>query len=623
MAFDPSSDNPGWLNPGPRGDGPVGASSYPDYWTDPFINPRPTAPNPVASAPAPFSAAQLGAMAWHPPIFLPPNPFSPENIPASVWLTPPPIFLNSPGQFPPAAPPPANDPPIDPSQGLLAGIVKLAASAPMNAPPIDGLLGAIGRLQTANTEALPSILGAIARLPSAAPTSVDNPSGLFSRGPLVPLAGGPLPYPLGSETEPPSRFASGFFSAGARPAVVPMPGMPSVASTGGLPAPESLFPSFAQLQSKFVASDPALDPSSSLPVSPPDGSATPVPPTRSVLFNHSPATWDTGASDRDQANLDQTAQGLGASGLPISKSGAPLAPLPPVLSTAREQALYAAQLLSPNLVDYFTKTLPPSPPFPSTPGKIPSLDNPYALGAAFEAATSLLPEDRIVGPVAGAAEKSAAQAAVQAAKSAAGSPGLPRAAEQIAAGPYGNLGGTLAPDALVRIAAALRAAVDSGSLTREQAAVLLQRANPAGEGAAARLNGPLSAWLPKYDDETTYGVLITNEGNVVPLQSGPPRSFVNYPPSKHVEGKGAIWIRENGSSGGVLYHNNTDGTCGFCNAQLERLLPSNAALDVVPPTNAVPKNAKAMAGPTWYVGDSTMPKPPRPIRQPDLFGARQ
>jgi hypothetical protein len=167
--------------------------------------------------------------------------------------------------------------------------------------------------------------------------------------------------------------------------------------------------------------------------------------------------------------------------------------------------------------------------------------------------------------------------------------------------------------------AALQAAVDAGSLTREQATVLLQRANGVGESGITKLEAPLSTWLPKYDG-TTYGLLITNEGKVVPLQSGPPRSFPTYPPSKHAEGKGAIWIGENGSSGGVLFHNNTGGTCGFCDHQLERLLPSKAVLDVVPPPDAVPKNAKAVATPTWYVGDDTPPNPPPPVQQPDFFG---
>jgi len=172
-----------------------------------------------------------------------------------------------------------------------------------------------------------------------------------------------------------------------------------------------------------------------------------------------------------------------------------------------------------------------------------------------------------------------------------------------------------------RRVAALQAAVDAGSLTREQAAILLQRANGVGEAGGAKLEGPLSRWLPKYDG-TTYGLLITNEGRVVPLQSGPPRSFPGYPSSKHAEGKGAIWIRENGSSGGVLYHNNPEGTCGFCDRQLRTLLPSKTVLDVVPPPDAVPKNALAVAKPKPYVGNDIVPNPLPKIRQPDLFGYR-
>jgi hypothetical protein len=161
------------------------------------------------------------------------------------------------------------------------------------------------------------------------------------------------------------------------------------------------------------------------------------------LFNHAPAAWDPGAPDRSAANLDQTARTLGLSDLPLSKSGAPFVSPPPQLSITRQQGLDVAHLVSPNLIDYFTKTPPPAPPLPSTPGKIPSSDNPYALGAALEAATWILggPEREIVGPLesaAGAVERSAAEAALQAAKSA-GS----RAGEQIATGAYGELRKTL------------------------------------------------------------------------------------------------------------------------------------------------------------------------------------
>jgi len=174
------------------------------------------------------------------------------------------------------------------------------------------------------------------------------------------------------------------------------------------------------------------------------------------------------------------------------------------------------------------------------------------------------------------------------------------------------------PGSPAMIGPALRAAVAAGRLTEEEAAVLQQRASALGAGRDERLHAAISAGLPKYDGKTTYGVLITNEGNAVPLQSGQASPlYSNYPPASHVEGKAAIWIRENGSAGGVLYHNNTGGTCGFCNSQIRTLLPEGARLRVVPPGNAAAKNSRANESPTDYTGNGAMPNPPA---QHDLFG---
>ncbi len=536
--FDPNT--PGWPNLAWPRTGPFGGPANPDYWTDPFTNQHTVAP----VTPAPFSAAQLGAMAWHPPVFLPPNPFSPANIPASKWLTPLPIFLNSPSQFPPTIPAPRDDSPVDGPQGLFGGMPKmLTVSSAVNNPAIDENKG---------------LLGAIERLPFAVP---NQPS--------------PAPFPEAQST----TVVGG-----------------SPRDLWGSPSADSAYP------------QPGVDTL-----------------TRSVLFNNVPAPWDPGASDRDPANLDHAAQRLGGAELPISKSGTPFVSPPPQLSITPEQWLAAARLLAPNTVDYFTKQLPPAPAFPPTPGKIPSSDNPYAPGAALEAATFLLAplEGRLATSLASATrgvEMRAAEATLQAAKSVAGSPALASPAAQVLAGASGELSGNLTQEAFDRILAALRAAVASGNLSKEQAAALFQRANSVGEMGSAKSGVLLSSWLPSYDDETTHGLLITNEGNVVPLRSGPPRSFGNYPPSRHAEGKGAIWIRENGSTGGVVYHNNTDGTCGLCNSQLERLLPHKAVLDVVPPPGAIPKNSQAKVKPTWYVGDAAMPKLPPQVQQPDFFG---
>ena len=115
--------------------------------------------------------------------------------------------------------------------------------------------------------------------------------------------------------------------------------------------------------------------------------------------------------------------------------------------------------------------------------------------------------------------------------------------------------------------------------------------------------------LPEYDGETTHGILITNEGSIYPLRSGDPDPlYANHPAAKHVEGKAAIIIRETGSSGGIVYHNNSEGTCGFCNSQIKNLLPEGATLVVVPPKNAVPIKQRADARPRPHIGNSQLPK---------------
>jgi hypothetical protein len=120
--------------------------------------------------------------------------------------------------------------------------------------------------------------------------------------------------------------------------------------------------------------------------------------------------------------------------------------------------------------------------------------------------------------------------------------------------------------------------------------------------------------LPEYNG-TTSGVLFTNEGRVVRLQSGAPNpAYRNYPPAKHVEGKAAIWLRENDSSGGVLFHNHPGGTCGLCDRQTRTVLPENVKLRIVPPANAVALRKLAQTDLVPYVGNSNIPKPPRPAR---------
>jgi hypothetical protein len=544
------------------------ADGYPDDW---FIPAPPATPGPAQFGPGAQSNAAAAPVSNPPAVRPDPSAAYWSLIPASragAFAWHPPIFPNFAGQFP--LPAPAYDPPVLPVGGLFGGIGrKLAAS--VNGPGIGyGLFGSPVKLRAANSDAPPSILGDTAPLPYTAPTFASNPA----------LSSSYPPYLGGSA--PPSYLAD------------PAP-----------PPNQSPFASLPQLQGPISTDVSPLDPWNSPPAIPFQDPAAAAPPTHSVLFNQAPAAWDPGAPDQNAANLDQTARTLGVSDLPLSKSGDPVVSPPPQLAISPQQWLDVAHLVSPNLVDYLTKTLPPAPPLPPTPGKIPSSDNPYGPGAAFETAVWLLTLLSAGAAAPLGIAPGAGETALQGGRAALGLPAL--------------IGGNLSREASGRIVGALQAAVDAGSLTREQAAVLLQRANGVGEAGGAKLEAPLSRWLPKYDG-TTYGLLISNEGRVVPLQSGPPRSFPRYPSSKHAEGKGAIWIRENGSSGGVFFHNNPEGTCGLCDRQLRTLLPSKAVLDVVPPPDAVPKNALAVAKPKPYVGNDIVPNPLPKIQQLDFFG---
>jgi hypothetical protein len=113
--------------------------------------------------------------------------------------------------------------------------------------------------------------------------------------------------------------------------------------------------------------------------------------------------------------------------------------------------------------------------------------------------------------------------------------------------------------------------------------------------------------LPKYDG-TTSGVLITNEGQTVPFQSGNADPvYDNYVAAGHAEGKAALWIRQNRSSGGVVYHNNPEGTCPYCDKQLRTLLPEGSVLTAVPPADAVPRNNSWIGVAKPYAGNSKVP----------------
>ncbi len=117
--------------------------------------------------------------------------------------------------------------------------------------------------------------------------------------------------------------------------------------------------------------------------------------------------------------------------------------------------------------------------------------------------------------------------------------------------------------------------------------------------------------LPEFNGKTTEGVMVTPEGEQISFVSGNgnPPSYPQYKAqsASHVEGKAALYMRENGINEATIFHNNPNGTCGFCDRQVSALLPEGAKLTVVPPNNAVANNAKAVPIPKVYTGNATIP----------------
>ena len=117
------------------------------------------------------------------------------------------------------------------------------------------------------------------------------------------------------------------------------------------------------------------------------------------------------------------------------------------------------------------------------------------------------------------------------------------------------------------------------------------------DAAKAIKSGSNTISLPEYD-----GTQIRfTSGN------GAPR-YTNYRNNGHVEQKAALYMRENNISDATVYHNNTNGTCGYCNTMTATFLPEGATLTVVPPKNAVANNSRAIDYVKTYTGTSNDPK---------------
>ncbi len=115
--------------------------------------------------------------------------------------------------------------------------------------------------------------------------------------------------------------------------------------------------------------------------------------------------------------------------------------------------------------------------------------------------------------------------------------------------------------------------------------------------------------LPLYDGKTTHGIFVAPNGEHIPFSSGSANpKYKNYIPASHVEGKAAIYMRENEIKKGTIYHNNTDGTCPYCDKMLPTLLEEGSVLEVIPPKGSKAPKPSWIDRPKTYTGNNKIPK---------------
>ena len=132
------------------------------------------------------------------------------------------------------------------------------------------------------------------------------------------------------------------------------------------------------------------------------------------------------------------------------------------------------------------------------------------------------------------------------------------------------------------------------------------------DGFRVGKSGTSSINLPEYDGKTTHGVLVLDDGTQVPFSSGNANpNYKNYIPASHVEGKSAIYMRENGINNGTVFHNNTDRTCPYCDKMLPTLLEEGSTLTVVPLANARAPKLSWVDTVKTYIGNDKIPKKPK------------
>jgi hypothetical protein len=186
--------------------------SYPDDWIYPNDQNVPAAPSLAPPAPSPQSSAANPAISNRPAPLSDPfcgvlgarpgeprrrnglasadlfDPqFSPEHIPASAWVTPPPLFSNSLGQVPLPASASRDIWPTVGATGLLGGVGRMLAERAVadasRDPAANGLLGGIAKLTPASAptsaspiDATQELLGPLVNRQPAVSSTLANAS---------------------------------------------------------------------------------------------------------------------------------------------------------------------------------------------------------------------------------------------------------------------------------------------------------------------------------------------------------------------------------------------------------------------------------------------------------------
>jgi len=187
MPIDPQDGGPDdWVVPAP----PPGDADGPDDWfvptsdgyPDDWFVPASAAPDTAQPALGPPPGTADPALAARPAPR--PNPLAAISslIPASKWVTPPPIFPDAFGRFPLAPATPPATPRLNAGHGLLGGLGNLPDTS---SPPTYGLFGVLKNLRSASPGGFPPVQGAGAVSGNGAqfgtPSFVQTPANIDSR----------------------------------------------------------------------------------------------------------------------------------------------------------------------------------------------------------------------------------------------------------------------------------------------------------------------------------------------------------------------------------------------------------------------------------------------------------